>query len=90
MRCAEALRVQAHFDGELDAFSATKSERRSEGCAECRTLLKDLSRTRTALRQDLSCASVSAPPALRAQPFWLEAFSGIGGSAIAAVHQSRS
>jgi anti-sigma factor RsiW len=67
MQCAESLRVQAYFDGELDAFSATKSERHSEGCAECRTLLKDLGRTRTALRQDLSCASVSAPPALRAR-----------------------
>src|ERR1700722_3984183 len=67
MRCAESLRVQAYFDGALDAFSATKSERHSEGCAECRTLLKDLGRTRTALRQNLSCASVSAPPALRAR-----------------------
>jgi anti-sigma factor RsiW len=67
MRCAESLRVQAYFDGELDAFSATKSERHSESCAECRTLLKVLGRTRTALRQDLSRASASAPPALRAR-----------------------
>jgi anti-sigma factor RsiW len=109
MQCAEALRVQAYFDGELDAFSATKRERHTEVCAECRTLLKDLGRMRAALRQDLSCAS--APSALRARimrsldeesavksprlhrerltrwqrrPFWQGAFSGIGGTAIAA------
>ena len=109
MRCAESLRVQAHFDGELDALSAADIERHAEGCAECRALLKDLEDTRTALRQDLTHAS--APPALRArimrlldqetaiksprveggrrkgwqpQPFWRGAFSGIGGTALAA------
>ena len=109
MRCAESLRVQAHFDGELDALSAADIERHAEGCAECRALLEDLKDTRTALRQDLTHAS--APPALRARimrlldqetaiksprvdggrrkgwrprPFWRGAFSGIGGTALAA------
>ena len=109
MQCAESLRVQAYFDGELDALSAAEVERHSEVCAECRALLQDLDRVRTALRQDLTYAS--APPELRARvmraldeestvrsprrdgarllrsrpgPFWKGAFSGIGGTAIAA------
>jgi anti-sigma factor (TIGR02949 family) len=109
MQCAESLRVQAYFDGELDALSAADIERHAEACAECRELLRDLEQTRTALRRDLNYAS--APPALRArimrsldretaikgsrvdggrlsswrpQPFWRGAFSGIGGTAIAA------
>ena len=109
MRCAESLRVQAYFDGELDALSAADIERHCEACVECRALLEDLERVRTALRQDLTYAST--PPALRARimraldqegtvqsarlnvgqltswrsrPFWQGAFSGIGGTAIAA------
>jgi anti-sigma factor RsiW len=109
MQCAESLRVQAYFDGELDAVSAADVERHVDACTECRALLKDLEQTRTALRQDLTYAS--APPALRARiarsldqeaamksprvdggrlkgwrskPFWRGAFSGIGGTAIAA------
>jgi anti-sigma factor RsiW len=109
MQCAESLRVQAYFDGELDALSAAEVERHSEVCAECRALLQDLDRVRTALRQDLTYAS--APPELRTRvmraldeestvasprrdgarvtswrprPFWKGAFSGIGGTAIAA------
>jgi anti-sigma factor RsiW len=103
------LRVQAHFDGELDALRAADIERHCEACAECRELLKDLAQVRTALRQDLTYATT--PPALRARimraldqesgvqsprlnagrlmswrsrPFWKGAFSGIGGTAIAA------
>jgi anti-sigma factor RsiW len=109
MQCAESLRVQAYFDGELDALSAADIERHSEACAECRALLEDLQQTRTALRRDLTYSSTS--PALRARimraldeesavksprfngerltgrrsrPFWKGAFSGIGGTAIAA------
>jgi anti-sigma factor RsiW len=109
MLCAESLRVQACFDGELDALSATDVERHSGACAECRTLLQDLDQVRTALRQDLTYAG--APPALRARvmraldqevattiprlsverlrnwrprPFWQGAFSGMGGTALAA------
>jgi anti-sigma factor RsiW len=65
MRCAESLRVQAYFDGELDALSAADIERHSEACAECRALLEDLEQVRTALRQDVTYAST--PPALRAR-----------------------
>jgi anti-sigma factor RsiW len=65
MLCAESPRVQAYFDGELDALSATDVERHREACAECRTLLQDLDQVRTALRQDLTYAG--APPALRAR-----------------------
>jgi anti-sigma factor RsiW len=49
MQCAESLRLQAYFDGELDALSAADVERHAEVCAECRALLRDLEQTRTAL-----------------------------------------
>ena len=63
MQCPEALRVQAYFDGEVDAVSAADIERHAEGCAECRALLGDLERMRTALRSELT--HLRAPPALR-------------------------
>ncbi len=66
MQCAESLRVQAYFDGELDALSAADIERHGEACAECRALLGDLDHVRGALRQDLSYAC-TPPPALRAR-----------------------
>jgi len=65
MRCAETLRVQAYFDGELEALSAADIECHSEACAACRSLLKELAQVRTMLRQDRS--RVTAPPALRAR-----------------------
>ena len=52
MPCAESLRVQAYFDGELDAVSAADIERHMRGCAECRALLEELRQLRTALRRD--------------------------------------
>ena len=98
MPCAEAMRVQAYFDGEADAVAAADIERHIAGCAECRALLDDLTTLRTALRQELTYET--APAALRArvmraldaqqpmkqrlQPFWKGAFSGIGGTALAA------
>ena len=109
MQCAESLRVQAYFDGELDALSAADIERHSGTCAECSALLDDIKQTRAALRHDLGYEST--PPELRARimraldqeieaklprlqrqritgrrlrPFWQGAFSGIGGTAIAA------
>lgn len=65
MRCAESLRVQAYFDGELDALSAADVERHCEACAECRERLEDLEQLRTALRQELTYAVT--PPPLRAR-----------------------
>src|ERR1700722_20521725 len=65
MQCAESLRVQAYFDGELDALAAADIERHSESCSECRALLEDLKRVRNALREELTYRS--APPALRAR-----------------------
>ena len=111
MQCAESLRVQAYFDGEVDAVSAAEIERHVEHCSACRELLQDLEKVRSALRSGISYAA--APPALRTQilqaldqdpdvaplkprpprqaklyggpRFWAGAFSGIGGTAIAAA-----
>jgi anti-sigma factor (TIGR02949 family) len=65
VQCAESLRVQAYFDGEVDAVSAAEIERHVEHCSECRELLQDLGKVRSALRSGISYAA--APPALRAQ-----------------------
>ncbi len=65
MQCAESLRVQAYFDGEVDALSAAEIERHVERCSECRELLQDLEKVRSALRSGISYAA--APPALREQ-----------------------
>lgn len=65
MQCAEQLRVQACFDGELDAVSAAAVERHVGHCAECRALLEDLERTRTGIRAALEYGQ--APPQLRAR-----------------------
>src|ERR1700733_8807754 len=65
MQCPESLRLQAYFDGEVDAVSAADVERHSEGCAQCRALLQDLERMRTALRRDVT--NFRAPSALRAR-----------------------
>jgi anti-sigma factor (TIGR02949 family) len=65
VQCAESLRVQAYFDHEVDAVSAAEIERHVERCNECRELLLDLEKVRSALRSGISYAT--APPALRAQ-----------------------
>jgi anti-sigma factor RsiW len=65
MRCAESLRVQAYFDAEVDAVSASDIERHIEHCAECRALLQELEQMRTVLRSD--SAYLHAPAALRAR-----------------------
>lgn len=53
MQCAEHYRVQAYFDGEVDALSAIDIERHAERCPDCRTLLEELARVRTRLRREL-------------------------------------
>jgi anti-sigma factor (TIGR02949 family) len=65
VQCAESLRVQAYFDGEVDAVSAAEIERHADHCNECRALLEDLQKMRSALRRDVSYAP--APPKLREQ-----------------------
>jgi anti-sigma factor RsiW len=64
VQCAEALRVQAYFDGEVDAVSALEVERHAERCPECRALLEHLADTRARIRSELEFAA--APPQLRA------------------------
>src|SRR4051794_19863540 len=51
MPCAEALRVQAYFDGELDAPAALDVERHLQHCTDCIGLMDDLERCRSTLRQ---------------------------------------
>lgn len=65
MTCRETLRVQAYFDGEVDAPSAAEIERHLESCAECRAALDDLERSRSGLRRDFE--GIAASPALRAR-----------------------
>jgi len=65
VQCAEALRVQAYFDGEVDAVSALEVERHAEHCPECRALLEHLANTRARIRGELEFAT--APPPLRAR-----------------------
>jgi anti-sigma factor RsiW len=65
VQCAEALRVQAYFDGEVDAVSALEVERHAAHCPECRALLEHLVNTRARLRGELEFAV--APRELRAR-----------------------
>src|SRR5271166_1009677 len=65
MPCAESLRVQAYFDGEVDSLSAAEIERHVENCTECRAWLNDLERMRAALRGDTGY--YRAGPELRAR-----------------------
>jgi anti-sigma factor RsiW len=52
MSCNEGLRLQAYFDGELDASAALEVERHLQGCADCAALLADLEATRQLIRRD--------------------------------------
>ena len=62
MNCAEAMRVQAYFDGELGADEVSAVHRHLEGCAHCRSLLADLDQGRSLLRR---LPDISAPAELR-------------------------
>jgi anti-sigma factor RsiW len=64
MTCAQALRVQAYFDGEMDPDEAASIDNHLLRCAACRALLDELGETRAALR-DLP--RMRAPAALRAR-----------------------
>ena len=65
MQCAESLRVQAYFDGEVDALTAADIERHTGHCPECRALLEELAASRARIRDEL--AADAAPAALRAR-----------------------
>ena len=100
MLCAESLRVQAHFDGEVDAVAALEIERHIERCAECRALQQQLEQTRVALRRELDYHRVPAtlearvrralpgPPRWQwaaGRSFWTGALSGAGLATLAAA-----
>jgi anti-sigma factor RsiW len=53
VQCAESLKVQAAFDGELDAVSTAAIERHVEHCPECRALREHLEHARARIRRDL-------------------------------------
>jgi anti-sigma factor RsiW len=63
VQCAESLKVQAAFDGELDAVSAAAVERHAERCPECKALLEHLKETRARIHRDLDYGRAS--PELR-------------------------
>jgi anti-sigma factor (TIGR02949 family) len=63
VQCAEMLRVQAYFDGEVDALAAAEIERHAGQCPQCHALLTDLEATRTSIRRELT--HWEAPPQLR-------------------------
>jgi len=101
MPCAETeTRLQAYFDGELDALAAAAFEEHLEGCAECRAALDGLKAMRQALRAELPyertpdalAARISAaldreaaPPAVTTPAFGRGLFAGAGGGLLAAA-----
>jgi anti-sigma factor RsiW len=62
VECAESLRVQAFFDGEVDALTALEIERHVETCDACHTLLQGLGQVRRLLRGE---GLVRTPEVLR-------------------------
>jgi anti-sigma factor RsiW len=65
LQCAEALKVQAYFDGEADAITAVGLEAHLEHCAECAALLEELRALRTALRREIGYPQAPAALASR-------------------------
>jgi mycothiol system anti-sigma-R factor len=64
MPCAEpSIRLQAYFDGELDAVTSAEIERHLDACADCRAILSELEELRTAVRGHSTFER--APAALR-------------------------
>jgi anti-sigma factor RsiW len=62
VECAESLRVQAFFDGEVDALTALEIERHVETCDACHMLLQGLGQVRRLLRGE---GLVRTPEGLR-------------------------
>ena len=65
VRCAESVRVQEYFDGELDASASLDLERHVENCRDCGELLQSLGDTRELLRRELP--AFQAPAGLRSR-----------------------
>jgi|SRR5579871_4231137 len=63
MQCPESLRVQAHFDREVDAVTAADIERHLEHCIECQELYQELKQLRVGMRGELP--QFETPGALR-------------------------
>jgi anti-sigma factor RsiW len=63
--CPDSLRLQAYFDGELDALTAVEIERHMEHCPQCHELYQNLERTREALRRELPYFRVPSELAAR-------------------------
>jgi anti-sigma factor RsiW len=60
MSCNEGLRLQAYFDGELDAAAVLEVERHLQGCTDCAALLADLEATRQLIRREAPYQRASA------------------------------
>jgi anti-sigma factor RsiW len=65
MACNEALRLQAYFDGELDANAVAQVERHMQTCRECATQLRSFEAIRAGMRQ--SAPYYRAKPQLRSR-----------------------
>jgi anti-sigma factor RsiW len=63
--CPDSLRLQAYFDGELDALTAAEIERHMEHCPQCAELYRSLESARAGLRRDLPYFRVPASLAAR-------------------------
>ncbi len=60
MECAESLRVQAYFDGEVEAATAFELERHIATCAECSRLLQELQQLRGLIRDNVTRGATPA------------------------------
>jgi anti-sigma factor RsiW len=58
--CPDSLRVQACFDGELDALTAAEIELHMQHCPQCKQLYRSLEHVRAGLRRDLPYFRVPA------------------------------
>jgi anti-sigma factor RsiW len=64
MQHPDPLRLQACFDGEVDAMTAADIELHIQQCPQCQSTLQELERARAALRNNLT--DYRAPASLRA------------------------
>ena len=65
MQHPERLHLQAYFDRQLDAVTAAGIEHHMEQCGQCRSIVEDLGRIQSTLRENLT--DYHAPASLRAK-----------------------